>query len=308
MKLYIERYSKGSTRTDGKTLFCNRLGDALEDEGILVTGDPEQDVDVSLNVVHVKHQNSPMKVLRLNGVCFDLDKNYRAKNQKMICALCRADKVVYQSQFARQMCDQFLGEFDGPSRVILNGAPCVQADVERGRDFVAAARWRRFKRLEETIDSFLLAGLNDSKLYVAGGLEKSGVNPDKYKSCSNVVFLGHVDQKGLKRYLSRAAGFLHLSWFDACPNGVVEAVALGVPVICGNVGGTKEVVGPSGGFVCDIDEPYDFTPVRVYDPPSIDLGIVADAIHRCVDGCCVSNGHIDICDVADQYRRFMFDE
>lgn len=305
MSLYIDKYSKDTT--DGKTLFCNRLGNALKRQGVEVTGDPEQRVDVSLNVIQVKHKKSDVRVLRLNGVCFDLDKDYKSKNRRMVAALRQADRVVYQSNFARKMCDRFLGTFDGPSRVILNGAPCVSGRVVRGRDFLAYSRWRVFKRLEDTIESFLLAGLKDSRLYVAGALDKSGVDPGKYKSNSNVVFLGQVNQKVLGSYLSSVAGSIHLSWFDACPNSVVESVAACVPVICGNVGGTHEIVRPSGGFVCDIDEEYDFEPVRVYDPPPIDRRLVAEVIVKCANGCVVSNEHVNIDVIADQYRKFMFE-
>ena len=63
---------------------------------------------------------------------------------------------------------------------------------------------------------------------------------------------------------------IHLAWLDHCPNVVVEAVASGVPVICAESGGTKELVGGFGAVILEKQE-YGFELVDYDKPPAIDV-------------------------------------
>ncbi len=310
MKLYLERYSEKTT--DGKTLFCNRLGDELIRRRVRVSGDPNKKADIAINVINIKPNKAPIQLVRFDGVYFDTQTSYINKNRILSESMRKADGIIYQSEFSKVMCDKYLGVPSCPSQIILNGAD--PNFYERARPikrrhkhiFFAMSRWRNFKRLTDTIESFLLADIDDSILYIAGGLSRSGIDLKKYGHHRKLKFLGQINQKIAASYLKVSTAFLHLSWFDSCPNGVVEAVAAGVPVICGNIGGTKEIVGPSGGYVCEIDKPYRLEPVDVYNPPPIDRKKVARKIMDCIKYPPeIIYDHVDIKRVGSLYLKFL---
>ena len=122
----------------------------------------------------------------------------------------------------------------------------------------------------------------------------------------SIKFLGHVPQDVLASYLKTSIASIHLCWFDSCPNSVIESIIAGVPVISNNVGGTWEIVGPSGGYVCDVDSPYDMSPVDLYNPPQINRGRIAAALRDCVKKQpSVKKDRVLINNIADQYLQFM---
>jgi glycosyltransferase involved in cell wall biosynthesis len=237
------------------------------------------------------------------------------RNKPLKDSLQRADGVIYQSEFCRNICDAYLGEAQCPSAVILNGSdPEYYRDVKPAATYfpkvvIAFARWRPHKRLKDMIESFLLAGVEDSMLVVAGDLSRSGVEMkelEAYFELPNILYVGRLNQSQLAPYIKKAMASLHLCWVDACPNSVVEAIVAGVPVITNNVGGTWEIVGPSGGYILGLDESFDLEPIDLYNPPPIDRELVAHTIRLCLS-CCpkISCGHVHIKKAADEYLKFM---
>jgi glycosyltransferase involved in cell wall biosynthesis len=191
------------------------------------------------------------------------------------------------------MAKAYLGDHDKPCGVIYNGTVASLYDgppsVVRPRPYaVAVAKWRPHKRLRDAVESFLLAGL-DADLLVFGDCVESGLSVTdcaQYAETGRVVFCGRVDQATLAGYLKAAVCSIHLCWFDACPNSVVEALCAGVPVVTNNVGGTHELVRlacpeDADWLVCGVDATYTCNPVDLYRPPRIDRGVVAAAIARC---------------------------
>jgi len=305
MKIYIPQKSKKT----GKDYFFDRLSLALVSLGEKVTHDPHSAHDISLQAVFIEKTRTKKYVLRLNGVHHDIHKNYRKINQSIVVkGLSHANGVVYQSQFSQDMCDKYLGEFSGPHAIIPNGAPVCKSKA-KGKHFVAASRWRPHKRLQDIIRSFLAADLDKYiKLYIAGSLDQCGILPQKlalYQRLPNIIFLGEKCQLDLLYRLNHAYAAIHLCWFDNCPNSVVEAIAAGVPVITNNVGGTHEIVRPSGGMVLDLDKPYDLEPCELYKPPAVDHDLVGWAIKSLTEETRhIYSKHVDIMTVAKKYRKF----
>lgn len=66
-----------------------------------------------------------------------------------------------------------------------------------------------------------------------------------------VKFLGQKDKEGIKDILSVTDIFVNPSWAEGLPTSVLEAGAMGVPVIATDVGGTREIIdsGKSGYLV-----------------------------------------------------------
>lgn len=306
---------KGVGPKSGKGNFYSRLGIELRKLGVQTTEDPGLVCDISLNNVYIKHNRSRIKILRLDNVWHDTGKNYVRKNSAITSSLVRADAVVYQSRFGKDMCDHYLTSARVPWRIINNGAdPAFYEKVKpvlckESKVFLAFSRWRPHKRLRDIIEAFLLASIPDSKLVVLGDLSKCGLlKPEmsRYLKLSNIDFVGHVDQDCVASYLKIACASIHLCWFDACPNSVVEAIVAGVPVISNNVGGTPELVSMSGGYVCKIDKAYDLSPVDLYHPPPVNRKLIAAVMKECAEKKRkIDSSRFYISQVALEYKSFM---
>ena len=240
--------------------------------------------------------------------------NYRSRNVEIKRHLLMADGVIYQSQFSKVMADRYLGKVNCVNAVISNGADPDWFDrmspVAKPHKymFIAANRWRPQKRLRDIIRCFQTANISDSGLWIAGNLSKSGVTREEQQrlfSDSRVQYLGVLGREALASRLMSCVACIHLSWIDWCPNSVVEAIAAGLVVITNNVGGTRELVGPSGGIVCGVDAPYYLKPVKLYEPPDIDRNVIAEAMHRVVsEKLIVLRSHVNIRLISEKYLRF----
>lgn len=309
MKVFIPS-TKKNPKT-GKGFFCQRLAKSMSELGIDLVSDKTPH-DVSLHLVKLVKSSSKKRVVRLDGVYHDTGLDYKSRNKILKTNLHASGAVVYQSKFSKSICDKYLGKFRGPKTIIHNGAdvdfyksiPPIEKDCDHL--FFTSSRWRPHKRLKDIIRSFLLADVKNSKLYVAGNLKRAGMRASHpLFADKRINYLGVLNQKQSAAYLKAADAFVHLCWFDNCPNGVVEAIAAGTPVITNNVGGTHEIVRPSGGIVCNVDRAYDLSPVRLYKPPAIDQSLVAGAMVECsVNRPKISSDHIRIEYIARKYIKF----
>lgn len=315
MKIWIENSSKNQNELNGKSLFCNRLAKVFTKSGIEVV-DGKEPADVSINVISLKHKNSKVKILRLDGVWHDTAKNYRQKNKALKESLEKADGVIYQSEFAKRMCDKYLGKPKCPTEVIYNGADISYfktiepTQLKYKYNFIAFSKWRPHKRLRDIIHSFLDADIKDSQLLIAGPLSKSGMHDSEINKLSiypNIQFLGNLTQDELIPIIKGCNASIHLCWFDACPNSVVESLCCNVPVICNNVGGTPELIKLTyGGIICNVDKEYDMNPVDLYNPPKIDRSIISKAFVDVIENeINMVNKRIDILNTAIEYFNFI---
>ena len=227
MIINIENSSKDPNTLKGKSLFCNKLAKIFRRQGITIIDDINKYADASINVIRIKHQNSKIKILRLDGIWHDTGKNWKQKNLTIKNDLMRADAVIYQSQYAKQMADKYLGIANKPTAVIFNGGVIQSVRRIKENRFIAFSKWRPHKRLQDTIESFLLADIPDCQLVIAGDYKNCGIEITKlhkYLDHPSINYIGSVDQKILNHYLKNTIGSIHLCWFDACPNSVVEAL------------------------------------------------------------------------------------
>ncbi|MHA1592735.1 MAG: glycosyltransferase [Candidatus Heimdallarchaeaceae archaeon] len=315
MKIYIRNALSDPNKHSGKGRFCCKLSHALRSLGVQMTGDKSAFVDASINVSRIENYNAKAKIIRIDGIYHNTSQNYLKKNTSIKKNFHSADGIIYQADFSRKMCEKYLGVPETPFVVIPNGSKPLPFDVlpspkvKEKNIFFTYARWRPHKRLSEMIKCFLHANIKDSILFVAGDLKKARFSkPEKaelFKS-SKVEYLGILSHNQLASYLKITKAVLYLSWIDWCPNSVVEAIVSKVPVICGNIGGTKEIVAPSGGYVCKIDKEYDMNPINLYDPPPINRNVVAEAMRKCCqEKPKIENNHVLIENVAKQYLSFI---
>ena len=310
MKIYLPNSESPST---GKGYFLQRLTKELKTQRIDITN-AEQYHDIALHFTKIKEKTKAKYIIvRYNGVYHNTAQNYKAMNTTISNSIKHANGIIYQSQFGKQMCDKYIGKFNGPTKIILNGAdPKYYEEIKPinskyKHNFIAASRWRPHKRLRDILESFILADINNSHLWVAGEINESGLSSKEIKKYNKdkITFLGQISQEEMSKYLVLCKCAIHLCWLDCCPNSVIEAIAAGCIIISNNVGGTPELTGPSNGIICNIDKPYNLQPIDLYNPPQIDRQIIANAITKTINNPRIINKEpTDIKNITKQYINF----
>lgn len=305
MKVHFDNVSRPGT---GPGTFAHRLARRLFEAGHEVQFHGS-DADVSL--VFIEPSGAPLAprvVQRLDGIWFK-PTEYLPKNAGIRrCYEKVAHAVVFQSQFDKEMIEHWWGSNDRqrPCAVIGNGIeiePVTEITIPalaelrtaHKRVYVCSSNWHAQKRLRANFELFkhLKRSEPSSCLIVMG------TNPEMIAD-PYVFYTGPVEPDVYMQVYSAADWMLHLAWADHCPNVVVEALSQGTPVVCSEVGGTKELIGHGAYGLVLKEEPYRFQLFDYDNPPSIDVTQVSSLPSRHVlDFAGIPS--IDIKDVAVQY-------
>lgn len=293
----------------GKGYFLQGLVAELKKLNMRIVFDRAEPHDISFENIRIKNKVSCPIVVRFDGVYHDSATDFKRKNASMQEAAARASAIICQSHYGKRMVMKYLNADSKRIAIINNGSdPDISVtipEMTHKHNFIAVAVWRPHKRLRETIEGFLAAGIPDSVLRIFGRMGKGMDDSIGRFACGSVVFMDHIEDRSLLLgYMRAATAMLHLCWFDCCPNSVVEAINQKCPVICSNEGGTHELVYPSNGIVLQLDQPYDYEPVDLYHPPAVNIKMVAEA-------CCsvassrpeIVNDHVNISTVAWRYKN-----
>lgn len=281
MKVHFDNVTLGS-RT-GPNTFAHRLACQLKLNGHEVIEGSGVDCDVSLVFIEPSGARlAPRVVQRLDGIWFKPEE-FQDKNVGIKALYERADAVVFQSDFDRTMVERWWGERQKPDVVIRNGidlAPVkeltipalVEMRARYDRIYVCSSNWHPQKRLRDNVRLFQhLKGLSPRSCLIV-----MGSAPDVMVADPHVFYTGPVNADVYLQVYAAADWMLHLAWADHCPNVVVEALSQGTPVVCSEVGGTKELIGHGAyGVVLREREPYDFGLFDYDDPPELDVGQVS---------------------------------
>jgi len=292
----------------GKGNFYLRLERFLRKIGVSVTNNIKDRYDIILlsRDFHLFNTLDKKKkiVLRLDGFAITGSSKYMPIIKK------RASGIVYQTEFTKKIFDKYVNKFKTQKKtIIFNGAdPLYYSSIKplkanRNNVYITFGNWKPSQRLEDIIESFILADIDNSVLYVVGNTSKSGVNKKKYSNYDNIFFTGQINHKKLVSYIKAAKASIHLRWCDWCPNGVVESICCGTPVITNNVSGTKEIIELCGGIVCNIDPPLTIMPKKTKAAPKIDRKVVASAIKECTN-ININTKYVDIRKIAKKYKLF----
>lgn len=289
----------------GPNVFASRLARALFEAGHEVSHEASG-ADVSL--VFIERSGAPLAprvVQRLDGFWFKPEE-FATKNAGIKGLYDRADAVVWQSDFDREMTTKWFGH-PRSGRVIRNGValdPVKRLTIPRlveireGHDrvYVCSANWHPQKRLAANVALFERLRLRHPKscLIVLG----AGADM-RLASGPHVFYAGSVPHDVSAEIYSAANWMLHLAWADHCPNVVVEALAQGAPVACSEVGGTKELIGDYGLVLSEA--PYDLGLADYDDPPPVDVSQVDDLPDRLE----LNHGSMADIDIADVARRYV---
>lgn len=269
----------------GPTIFMRRLKDAVRRDNLASSSyffDPLADILVCAN--SIRNPWRKPYVLRLDGIAFDLalgQSEINRRNSPVFNGINQAQGLIFQAAFSKRLIETFHPIADTPFTVIPNGidldeftpdGPDMREKLRIPSEavvFLTSAKWRGHKRLNATIEAFqrycAITG-DKAHLLVLGKLESE---PLAY--LQRVHYVGHIHHAELPSWYRTADVCLFFSWLDNCPNTVVEALASGLPVLCTNQGGTRELVElTEGGVVVEADHDFPFTQVELHRPPEPD--------------------------------------
>jgi glycosyltransferase involved in cell wall biosynthesis len=243
--------------------------------------------DLNIHVVQAPRLMFTPSILRVDGIAIDSGHtlgNTDEFNRPVFRSLQQVDGHFYISEFSRRLIETFAGPQNKPHVVIHNSVDLREFHPEgsdyrgdlgwSGTDlvFVASAKWRRWKRLPETLEWFRRFKTRYDGvcrlLILGGGEHVPTADPD-------VVYAGEHLPGELPSWYRTGDVFVHLATLEACGNTQIEAMACGLPVLCAPNGGIRETVEKaSGGLVSECDPPYDFTLVDHYHPPAPDYEVL----------------------------------
>jgi glycosyltransferase involved in cell wall biosynthesis len=235
-------------------------------------------------------------VLNQNGVFYPawFNGDCGAMNARMASAYHAADHVFWQSAFCRLSADRFLGPRAGAGEILHNAVDTrlfVSAPRAENCDvaftFLMTGKFDRHMayRPIAAIEALALArrGGLQARLVVSGRMDPAlhaqlQALAETRGVASAVALTGIYSQAQAPAIYATADAYLALTYNDACPNAVIEAMACGLPVLYSNSGGTPELVGEEAGVALDVEQGWDR--IQVPEPAAIAAGMAAIAVGR----------------------------
>ena len=308
-----------STAHTGKGKFIARLIEAMEKIGATVTTNPDESVDVDLQITKKRYNapNAKVKVVRVGPVTYDTRVSHSVMNADTRTYMKQCDGIIYQSAFSKQACDSIIWKPKHDNWTIcLNGADPEYYNaiepfkVECKHLFLASTReWVWEKRLRDIIKAFKTAAIPDSNLYVLGRVweKEKRFDPSqkktKDKDIPGVRFLGECNDDTIAKLLRRANALLHGVYIDACPNAVAEALCAGCPVIMCGCGGQFEMVDDDYRYACK--QEWNFKPRDRRDQPPLAGDWMAEAMRQVIEQPpSIDTSRVNINNIAEQYLSF----
>ena len=267
MKIRFENVNFNSN--SGPNSFGKKLKKYLELSGNKICW---SDYDSVLCFIETNNLFEDKKLFqRLDGIYFNSQFDYNKQNENILKTYRRADGVVFQSAFNKELTERYFGEHKN-STIIHNGAdvelinkilPIKNKTLDKYDNiWTCAASWRPHKRLKDNIEYFLEHQEGNSCLVIAG-------KPDYIITEPNIFYVGNIEYEKLLSLYKRSKYFLHLAWLDHCPNVVIDARASGCKIVCSSAGGTREIAGLDATII--MEDEWDYKPTRLYSPPKMDF-------------------------------------
>jgi glycosyltransferase involved in cell wall biosynthesis len=201
-------------------------------------------------------------VLNQNGVFYPawFAGDWQGRNRQMAVAHQLADHVLYQSDFCRKAALRFLGPREGAFEILYNAvdtnaftpalptneAPFLflvtgKIDAHQAYRATQAVEALALLRAQGLSAGLIVGGILDDDVQAKMDqlLERKDL-----KDC--VLLTGPYSQAEAPTLYRSAQAYLTLTHQDACPSGVIEALASGLPVIHPMSGGVPELAGEAG--------------------------------------------------------------
>lgn len=227
-------------------------------------------------------------VVNQNGVAFPAwdGANYETSNRSLKQLIGFADFIIYQSQFCKDSAERYISPPDVPSEIIYNpvdtrlfSPEACQAKPEILTLLLGGNQYEKY-RLELALQTLkaLHHEVPNTKLIVTGNLWLPRDEAEAWTKqalhdmnlTEYVTFTGTYAQTDAPKLYSQAHLLLHTKYADPSPGLVLEAMALGMPVVHLDNGGVPELVGDAG---IGVHVEHDWNQINLPNPQAM-----ADAV------------------------------
>lgn len=175
-------------------------------------------------------------IKRMDGIFFQ--QSLQDRNFLLNAAAVQADHVIFISEYSRESYYRASIEPLKASSVILNTVDetIFNPGMERKARNIWIANASNWSRPEKRLSCLLALAKNiPEEIYLIGEVDVA--------LPKNVLSLGYLtDYTKIARILRAVTGFINLSYRDAAPKTVCQALACGLPVLYANSGGLSELV------------------------------------------------------------------
>ncbi|MCZ2127904.1 MAG: glycosyltransferase family 4 protein [Anaerolineales bacterium] len=203
-------------------------------------------------------------IVNQNGVAFPAwdGENYQASNRPLKALVQRADFIVYQSQFCNDSAERYISPPNVPHEVVYNPvdvrlfSPASDSQKPQALTLLLGGNQYEKYRLELALQTLavLRRAEPNAKLIVTGALwlprrEAQAWTKQALREMNltdSVIFTGTYAQTDAPALYAQAHLLLHTKYADPSPGLVLEALALGLPVVYLKNGGVPELVGEAG--------------------------------------------------------------
>ena len=219
-----------------------------------------QSINPQSDIWHSIHQDSaflPPKntkhILTIHDLNF-LDEKSDSKAQKRLKRLQkkvdRADVLCYISKFAQSIANKHLDTKNKPSHVIYNGVPKMPSQstppstIPKGKFLFNIGVLMPKKNHLPMIN--MMPHLTDYQLIIAGNGKQEYVSElkaqvEKLNLTDRVHFAGFISDEEKLWYYQNAEAFVFPSLYEGFGLPIVEAMSVGLPVICSNKTSLPEI-------------------------------------------------------------------
>jgi glycosyltransferase involved in cell wall biosynthesis len=258
-----------------------RLAETFPNEprswNVLYLGSSSKPVDARV-LARIAKSRGARVVLNQDGVLYPGlgMRGWERANREAARLLHASDHVFFQSEFAKESSDRFLGERGGSWEILHNAVDTsvfVPDPARRPEELTLVLGGSQYQRYRVEAALRTLALLPEARLVVTGALSFC---PDATRItlalAENLGVRGRLElagpytQRDAPALLQRAHLLLHTKYNDPCPGTVIEAMACGLPVVYSASGGVPELVGESG---VGVPAPRDFD--RDHPPAAEDI-------------------------------------
>lgn len=203
-------------------------------------------------------------VINQNGVSLPAWDGAKSQtyNQVLQAVLRHADYIIYQSEFCKLSAQRYLSPPNVPHEIIYNPvdtrlfAPDACSEKPENLTLLLGGNQYEKRRLELALLTLkaLHRDMSDAKLIVTGNLWTPLYEAEAWTKqalqdmnlLDHVTFTGTYTQTDAPEIYSQAHVLLHTKYADPSPGLVLEALALGMPVVHLDNGGVPELVGDAG--------------------------------------------------------------
>lgn len=283
MKIYLPWGGKSKT---GKQKYIKLFGEELERMSHEVVSNFKKGCDVYFDFNSFKRDPvDAIKILRI-GPFEDVHV------EEMQESIYKADAYSFESEWAKNNFKKYF-ELKKPYIVVYNCEKTETGKIWYHKDIMAITDGRIVKNLTGIVATILQ--MPYTVLHVYGNIETDKVMHPR------IIYHGRVERDVIREKAQECACGVHICPIDCCPNSVVEMLSVGCPVVCGNTGGTPELIKEGCG------ETVDIYPADVgHKPPPIDCRLLADALSRCSKHDRVKNNkHIDVKNFAKKHLELI---